>query len=130
MNIKSWDCVSDEFIFKFESLLKLAEGLEPIRRNLLKITSSFFDPFGVLSPVVVQMKVLFQMLIAERSLTGMHHSRGSPERVDEVASGPARGAASISAAVCLCWLGGRDCLLYYSWFRGRLREGLVVQWCT
>jgi len=34
-----------------------------------------------------------------------------------VASGPARGAASISAAVCLCWLGGRYCFLYYSWFR-------------
>ena len=24
----NWDCVSDEFIFKFEALLKLAEGLE------------------------------------------------------------------------------------------------------
>ena len=62
----NWDCVSDEFIFKFEALLKLAEGLEPTRRNLLKITSSFFDPLGVLSPVLVQMKVLFQMLCQKK----------------------------------------------------------------
>ena len=62
----NWDCVSVEFIFKFEALLKLAEGLEPTRRYLLKITSSFFDPLGVLSPVLVQMKVLFQMLCQEK----------------------------------------------------------------
>ena len=32
----------------------------------MKITSSFFDPLGVLSPVLVQMKVLFQMLCQEK----------------------------------------------------------------
>ena len=62
----SWDCVSDEFISKFEGLLKLAEDLKPTRRNLLRNTSSFFDLLGVLSPVLVQMKVLFQMLCQER----------------------------------------------------------------
>ena len=36
--------------------------MEPTRRSLLKITSSFFDPLGILSPVLVQMKLLFQML--------------------------------------------------------------------
>ncbi|XP_068670918.1 uncharacterized protein [Montipora foliosa] len=58
----NWNCVSDEFIFKFEALLRLAESLEPTRRSLLKITSSFFDPQGILSPVLVQMKLLFQLL--------------------------------------------------------------------
>jgi len=29
----NWECVSDEFIFKFEAVLKLAEGMEPTRRN-------------------------------------------------------------------------------------------------
>ena len=62
----NWDCVSDEFIFKCDALLKLAEGLEPTRRNLLKVTSSFFDPLGVLSPNLVEMKVLFQMLCKEK----------------------------------------------------------------
>ncbi|XP_068686960.1 uncharacterized protein [Montipora foliosa] len=58
----NWNCVSDEFIFKFEALRRLAESLEPTRRSLLKITSSFFDPLGILSPVLVQMKLLFQLL--------------------------------------------------------------------
>ena len=61
----NWKCVSDEFIFKFEALLRLAEGLEPTRRNLLKVTSSLFDPHGILSPVLVHMKVLFQTLCEE-----------------------------------------------------------------
>ena len=62
----NWNCVSDEFIFKFEALLKLAEGLEPTRRNLLKVTSSFFDPLGILSSVLVQMKLLFRELCQEK----------------------------------------------------------------
>ena len=61
----NWNCVSDEFIFKFEALLKLAENLEPTRRSLLKVTLSFFDPLGILSPVLVQMKLLFQLFCQE-----------------------------------------------------------------
>ena len=61
----NWNCVSDELIFKFEALLRLAESMEPTRRNLLKITSSFFYPLGVLSPVLVQMKLLFELLCEE-----------------------------------------------------------------
>ena len=61
----NWNCVSDDFIFRFEAILKLAESLEPTRRSLLKVTSSFFDPLGMLSPVLVQMKLLFQLLCQE-----------------------------------------------------------------
>ena len=61
----NWNCVSDEFIFKFEALLKLAESLEPTRRSLLKVTPRFYDPLGILSPVLVQMKLLFQLLCQE-----------------------------------------------------------------
>ncbi|XP_067039040.1 uncharacterized protein [Acropora muricata] len=52
-------------IIEFEAILKLAESLEPTRRSLLKVTSSFFDPLGILSPVLVQMKLLFQLLCQE-----------------------------------------------------------------
>ena len=55
-------CVTDEFIFKFEVLLRLSEDLEPTRRSLLKVNSSFFDRLGVLSPILVEMKILFQSL--------------------------------------------------------------------
>ena len=62
----NWNCVTDEFIFKFEALLRLSEDLEPTRRNLLKVTSSFFDPLGVLSPILVEMKILFQSLCQDK----------------------------------------------------------------
>ena len=58
----NWNCVSVEYNFKFEELLNLAESLEPTSRNLLTVTSSVFDPLGILSPVLVQMKLLFQSL--------------------------------------------------------------------
>ena len=47
----NWNCVSDEFIFRFKALLKLAESLEQTIESLLKVTSSFFDPLGILRPV-------------------------------------------------------------------------------
>ena len=62
----NWNCVTDEFIFKFEALLRLSEDLEATRRNLLKVTSSFFDPLGVLSPILVEMKILFQSLCQDK----------------------------------------------------------------
>ena len=40
----NWNCVTDEFIFKSEALLRLSEDLELTRRNLLKVTSSFLTP--------------------------------------------------------------------------------------
>ena len=33
---------------------------------MLKVSSSFFDPLGVLSPILAEMKVLFQMLCKEK----------------------------------------------------------------
>ena len=74
----NWNCDSDEFIFKFEALLKLAESLQPTRRNLLKVTSSFFDPLGILSPVLVQMKLLFQVMCQEK-VAWMHHSQSQSD---------------------------------------------------
>ena len=41
-----WDTLSDSFIFKF--------------RELIEIVGRFYDPIGVLSPVVVSFKVLIQ----------------------------------------------------------------------
>ena len=45
--------------------MDLAASLEPTRRNLLKVTSNFFDLLGILSPALVQMKLLFQSLCHE-----------------------------------------------------------------
>ena len=55
-----WNRVEDTIIYKFDALIELSENLELTKRNLLKITASFFDPLGMLSPLTIGMKVLFQ----------------------------------------------------------------------
>ena len=61
-----WDCTSDEFIFSFEHIVERAEMLEPTKRNVLSILASLYDPLGLVSPVVVSLKVLFQELCADK----------------------------------------------------------------
>lgn len=55
-----WNRADDTIIFKFDALIELSENMELTKRNLLKIIAKFFDPLGVLSPLTVAMKVLFQ----------------------------------------------------------------------
>ena len=110
----NWNCVTDEFIFKFEALLRLSEDLELTRRNLLKVTSSFFDPLGVLSLILVEMKILFWSLCQDK----FEWDAPPPEVVEQVASGLERGAASDSTEVCVCWIRGRCYVVYYSWLWG------------
>ena len=62
----NWNCVTDEFIFKSETLLRFSEDLEATRRNFLKVLSSFFDSLGVFSPILVEMKILFQSLCQDK----------------------------------------------------------------
>ena len=52
--------MEDTIIYKFDTLIELSENLELTRRNLLKIIAKFFDPLGMLSPLTIGMKVLFQ----------------------------------------------------------------------
>ena len=42
------------------SLAELAVRLEPTKRNIVSLVGRFYDPIGVLSPVVVSFKILIQ----------------------------------------------------------------------
>ena len=39
-----WDITSDEFIFNFEKIINTANSLDCTKRNVLKITTMFYDP--------------------------------------------------------------------------------------
>ena len=54
-----WDTQNDEFVFHFSSLIDLARSLETTKRNVLKISVSFYDPLGLISPVTAQVKMIF-----------------------------------------------------------------------
>ena len=56
----SWNIENDTIHFQFEHISRKKERLEPTKRNLLSLLSSLFDPLGLISGVVVTMKILFQ----------------------------------------------------------------------
>ena len=43
-------------------MVQLANSLPASKRNLLRVVSTVFDPLGMVSPLVIPMKVLFQEL--------------------------------------------------------------------
>jgi hypothetical protein len=51
-----WDCKTDELCFNLSSIIEYARTLPVTKRSLLKITAKIFDPLGLLSPFIVQLK--------------------------------------------------------------------------
>ena len=62
----TWDIKSDEIIFDFSDLV--AEAFERIitKRSILSISSKLFDPLGLLSPITIQLKLLFQLICSNK----------------------------------------------------------------
>jgi len=61
-----WDNLRDEFAFDFSELLHLVSKLPKTKMLLLKLTASLFDPLGLLSPLVITLKLMFQDLCTSR----------------------------------------------------------------
>ena len=61
-----WDCDSDEVIYSFSKIVERMRELIPTNRNILSILASLYDPLGVISPIVVSLKVLFQELCVDK----------------------------------------------------------------
>ena len=49
-------------IFDICHICSLAKEMEPTRRNIVGIASRFYDPLGILSPITVRFKLMFQDL--------------------------------------------------------------------
>ena len=57
-----WDVLRDELLFDIGEVAEAMEPLEPTKRNLVSITTKFFDPLGVVCPVTVLFKMFCQQL--------------------------------------------------------------------
>ena len=57
---QAWDNDMDEFRFEVAKAGEKAQTLSPTKRNLLSVLASLFDPLSVVSPVIVEAKILFQ----------------------------------------------------------------------
>ena len=61
----SWDCEKDCIEFSFKKLVDRAREMNLTKRNLLSLLAGLFDPLGIISPMIVCMKILFQNLCCE-----------------------------------------------------------------
>ena len=58
----AWDSRNDVFTFDFTEIAELADSTEITKRSILRLTAKLFDPLGFVSPLVIQLKILFQDL--------------------------------------------------------------------
>ena len=56
----SWNTSEDEFEFDLSSITEKVVCKSPTKRDLLSVIASVFDPLGMLSPITVKLKMLFQ----------------------------------------------------------------------
>ena len=61
-----WDHISDTLIFDLAKVAELADTMEPTKRNTVSLAARFYDLLGIISPVTIRMKILFQMLCKRR----------------------------------------------------------------
>ncbi|XP_057297885.1 uncharacterized protein LOC130628870 [Hydractinia symbiolongicarpus] len=62
-----WDIDRDILVYRFDELLKRAKELFPTKRNILRISASFYDPLGLIAPITTKVKVLFQKCCQHKS---------------------------------------------------------------
>ena len=56
----TWNNKADTLISDFLDLIKEAKLLKPTKRNVLKILSSFYEPMGLIQPIIIGLKILMQ----------------------------------------------------------------------
>ena len=58
----SWDSKEDKFSFEFGDVVSFMQSLCPTKSSILRLSAKIFDPFRLLSPFVISIKILFQTL--------------------------------------------------------------------
>ena len=58
----NWNIERDTFVFRFDWLVEFAKELILNKRTVLKVVAKFYDPLGLISPLFITIKTLFQDL--------------------------------------------------------------------
>ena len=74
----NWDTNNDFLVYKFADIIAVASKLEITKRNIPRVSAMFYDPLGLICPIVLQFRLIFQSLCAEKlewdSSLPLHHS--------------------------------------------------------
>ena len=57
-----WNVNTDHFVVSFDEIATLATSLKPTKRNIVSLVGKFYDPLGILAPVVVKFKMFLQSM--------------------------------------------------------------------
>ena len=57
-----WDLASDQLVMSLEDVASAASDLEPTKRAIVSLVGRIYDPLGLLSPIVIQLKIFIQEL--------------------------------------------------------------------
>ena len=63
----NWDIYNDQLLFDIGDVAKQMKETHPTKRNVVSLATRFYDPLGIISPITVRFKQLFQRL-CERKL--------------------------------------------------------------
>ena len=55
----TWNKNNDKFVFDFSNIIEIVNEIDSAKRNILKL---IFDTLGLISPIVLQLKLLFKKL--------------------------------------------------------------------
>ena len=61
-----WNKTDDTFKFNLEKIANYAAQLEVTKRNVLSTMAKVFDPLGVISPLILPAKALFQEICVQQ----------------------------------------------------------------
>ena len=61
-----WNFIQDDLIFDLNELAILVKKTSPTKRQIVAITTKFYDPLGFISPVVICFKILFQAMCVSK----------------------------------------------------------------
>ena len=56
----TWDDANDEFVYNLDETIVNRNHAQSTKRQVLSIICSFYDPIGIIQPIVVSLKILFQ----------------------------------------------------------------------
>ena len=57
-----WDTSNDYLIYSFEDLVESFKSVVPTKRSILGLIAKFYDPVGLIQPVIIKLKLLIQEL--------------------------------------------------------------------
>jgi hypothetical protein len=63
----NWDVFNDQLFFDISNVAQQMKRTRPTKRNAVSLATRFYDPLGIISPITVRFKQLFQKL-CERKL--------------------------------------------------------------